>query len=337
MRLRLQCALFAGVLCGGLASCGPGRPSALEATAQRLGQSLSQTATALAANAADPESQRLAAQAAATAQGEAAAATEAARSALSAGAQAATATAEAPFRADLPLYGLDPESGRFGWIHPPLEIYVDGYKQYDYDNRFFGTVAQDFVVSSDITWNTKYGTTGCGFVLRSDGNKEALNQYMVVATRFGDGRVIFNIMLDGEFFDAKDLYAFGRDPEFQWQNDTTNRLSIVAQGDIFTIFTNGTKIGEIDVRTPPPPPPMPPEPEKPNKDADPEVQQAYQDAKQEYDETVSRINTEYARRVNVYQEGGTQFERGFIAMVALNESGYTDCKFEDTWLWLMEE
>jgi hypothetical protein len=319
-----------------LASCGPSGPSPADATAEVLGQILSLTATAAAANGVGPEGGQLTAEAIATAKSEAAAATEAVQSALSAGAEAATATAEAPFKGDLPLYGVDPAQGQFGWIHPPLEIYVDGYHQYDFDNRFFGTVAGDFAVSSDITWNTKYGTAGCGFVLRSDGDEEAPNQYLVVATRFGDGRVIFNVMLDGEFFDARDIYAFGRDPEFDWHNDTTNRLTVVGRGSVFSIFTNGTEIGKIDVSKPPPPPPLPPEPKKPDKDADPEVVAEYEQAKKEYDETVSRINTEYARRVKVYEDGGTQFERGFIAMVALNESGYTDCNFNDTWLWLMQ-
>jgi hypothetical protein len=174
-------------------------------------------------------------------------------------------------------------------------------------------------------------------VLRSDGNEEALNQYMLVATRFGDGRVIFNIMLDGEIFDARDLYAFGLDPEFEWRNDTTNRIAVEARGDVFGIYTNGTKIGEIDVFEPPPPPPLPPEPEAPDEDADAEEIEAYEEAKEEYDATVSRIYTEYDRRVAVYEAGGTRLKRGFVAMVAVNESGYTDCQFNDTWLFIFEE
>lgn len=319
----------------GVSACVPAGPDPVEATADALGQSLVGTATA--EDPPDQDRQRGTAEAAATARGESAARTEAAILAQSANAQAATATAEAPYRTQLTSYGIDPTRGSFGWIHPPLQIYVEGYKEYDYANQFFGTIAEDFVVSSDITWNTKYGTAGCGFVLRSDGNEEALNQYMVVATRFGDGRVIFNIMLDGEIFDARDLYAFGLDPEFEWRNDTTNRIAVEARGNIFSIYTNGTKIGEIDVSEPPPPPPIPPEPEEPDDDADPEAQEAYEEAKQEYDDTVSRIYTEYDRRVAVYEAGGTRLPRGFAAMVAVNESGYTDCQFDDTWLFLFEE
>ena len=33
---------------------------------------------------------------------------------------------------------------------------------------------------------------------------------------------------------------------------------------------------------------------------------------------------------------GIRERRGFIAMVALAESGYVDCKFDNAWLWLMD-
>ncbi len=72
-----------------------------------------------------------------------------------------------------------------------------------------------FVVSSDITWNTQYGTSGCGFVLRSDGNKNALNQYMVIATRGASGHVLFVTMSQGKIVGGRDIYAYGIDPELQ--------------------------------------------------------------------------------------------------------------------------
>ncbi len=84
------------------------------------------------------------AQAEATARGLALDATQAAQSALSDEARAATATAFAPYIANLPRYGVDPEAGRPGWIHPPATLEVDGYMEYDYVNQFLATVAQDF-------------------------------------------------------------------------------------------------------------------------------------------------------------------------------------------------
>jgi hypothetical protein len=306
-----------------------------EATAQAIGQSIFLTATAAAEGAFDTDANRQTAEAAATAVSEAAAATQEVVAEVDQQVQSGTATAEAPILAELPNYDVDPAGGRVGWIHPPLEVHTEGYMQYDYGNIFLGTVAEDFVVSADITWNTQYGTAACGFVLRSDGNEEAFNQYLVLATRGGNGRVVFNTMAEGEVLDGYDLYAYGLDPEFDWQNDSTNRLTVVGRGSTFTIFTNGTEIGVINAGEPPPAPYTPAAPDKPAEDASNEEKEAYALAKEEYDRAVASIWTNYNDRMSVYEDHGTEFPRGFIAMVALNESGYTNCKFDNTWLWLI--
>lgn len=194
---------------------------------------------------------------------------------------AATAAAEAPIRAELQTYGVNPDEGRLGWIHPPELLDVEGYMGYTYTNRFLATVAIDFVISADITWNTQFGTTGCGFVLRTDGNEEALNQYMVIITRGAQGHAGFVTMAEGDVIleESQDIYANGIDPLFEWQNDTTNRVTVVGRGDTFTIYTNGTEIGQVTPET--------------------------------------------------------FYEKGFVAFVALNESGYTRCQYDNAWLWLL--
>jgi hypothetical protein len=218
----------------------------------------------------------------ATARGQVAAATQAAVATQAALDQVATAAAFAPIEAELLSYGIDPAAGRLGWVHPPEQIYVEDYLGFDYANRFLETIAADFVVAADITWATQYGSAGCGFVVRSDGNEEAFTQYLIIATRGAQGHVGFIVMREGEVSidESQDIYANGIDPLFEWQNDTTNRFVIVGRGDTFTIYTNGTLIGEITT------------------------------------------------------EGG--LAKGFVAFVALNESGYTDCQYDKAWLWLME-
>lgn len=222
------------------------------------------------------------AQAEATAAAVDRAAAQATATAEAAAAVAADAAREQPIREALPLYGVDPNEGRLGWIHEPLLIDVEGFQQYTYRNMFAGTVARDFVMSADITWNTQFGTTGCGFVIRSDGNEDAVSQYLVIATRGAQGHVGFIVQEAGEVItdDSVDIYANGIDPLFEWQNDTTNRLTVVGRGDNFRIYTNDTLIGEL--------------------------------------------------------EGGYGYNEGFVAFVALNESGNTRCQFDNAWLWLLE-
>lgn len=209
-----------------------------------------------------------------------AAAVEATAEAVSA---EATEVAISPILAELPNYGVDPANGEVAWIHPPVTIEATGYMTYTYANRRIATVAEDFVVSADITWNTRFGTTGCGFVLRSDGNEDGYNQYIVLATRAGNGEVLFTIMEDGDVKtnEITEIFAGSLDPAFDWRNDTTNNMTIVARGNTFEIYTNGTKLDEV---TP-----------------------------------------------------SVAFERGFIAFVALNESGTTTCHYDNAWLWLIDK
>ncbi len=252
------------------------------ATAESLGQILVQTATAQAAQVVEAGDTIATVEAEATVQAQLVEATQVAEATIEALNQAATATAVAPIEAELRSYGIDPSQGRLGWMHPPLALDVEGFLQYGYDNAFIETVAADFVVAADITWNTQFGSTGCGYVVRSDGQEDALSQYLVIATRGAEGHVGFIVQRDGQISidETEEIYANGIDPLFEWQNDTTNRIVVVGRGDTFTIFTNGTKIGEQTI------------------------------------------------------EAG--FEKGFVAFVALNESGFTKCQFDNAWLWLLD-
>jgi hypothetical protein len=111
--------------------------------------------------------------------------------------------------------------------------------------------AADFALAADITWDTQYGGSGCGFMFRSDGDKNKPNQYMVIATRFANGHVIFSALADGELANIHEFYPRDDDRSFDAQNGTTNRLAVVARGNLIEIYTNGVKIGEVDTTQPP--------------------------------------------------------------------------------------
>jgi hypothetical protein len=318
-------------------SCGLGSGStSKDATLEAISSSIRETATYQAAENQNPNIGVQTAEAAATGSGESAAATQAAQAALSDEAKAATATAVAPILAELPHYGVDPNAGQMGWIHPPATLETHGYMQYAYINRFIATVAGDFVVSSDITWNSQYTTNGCGFVLRSDGNKNALNQYIAVLTREAIGHFLFGFMVKGKVITGRDIYAFGRDPNFRWENGQTNRLTIVARGNIFQIYTNGTLIGKIDVSAPPPLPSFPDPPKMPDDPTNTTAMADYQQKLAEHDQQVKEIKGNYQADQREIGNANTIFKRGLIALVVLSESGSTHCIFNNTWLWLIE-
>ncbi len=293
-------------------ACGVGSgPSSADLTVQAVSTSVlaTQTAEVLQEQAADSAAQT--AQAVADSQSKPAE-------------QTATAEAFAPRLAELPKYGVDPSEGRLGWVHPPVTLDASGFHQFEYINYFIGTVTTDFVVSFDITWDIVGSIAGCGFVLRSDGNSAALNQYMVIMTRVASGHVVFTTMSNGEVVQYRDIYARYTDKSFSWENLATNRLTVVGRGNTFYIYTNDTLIGEVDPTAPPKLPILPPAPQQP---AD----------KAEYDNVVSEINSQYSQRLNAANNADKIFEKGFVAMVALSESGRkTQCTFDNGWLFLIE-
>lgn len=332
---RLLC-LFALVFTLSACAAGNNLDGSKQATLDAISAEVRATATAQAAAAQNPNAAVETAQAEATALSQSLLATQSAQSMLSHEARAATATAFAPFIAELPKYGVDPSQGHPGWIHPPVTLEVEGYMQYDYANQFIATVAGDFVVSSDITWDTQYGSSGCGFVLRSDGNRNALSQYLTIITRGASGHLLFATMVDGEVVTGKDIYAYGRDPNFQWANHTTNRLTVVGRGNTFMVYLNDSLVGEIDPTAPLALPAIPPPPSLPA-NADPNAMAVYNQKKAEHEAVATQIAADYQyRQRQAAEKAKTVFERGFIAMVVLSESGRSVCQFDNTWLWLIE-
>ena len=163
------------------------------------------------------------------------------------------------------------------------------------------TVAKDFVLASDITWDTEYGGSGCGFVFRSDGKTDAPSQYLVVASRLADGHVFFAVMSKGQLVVGKDFYANGIDPKFDASNGATNRLTVVGQGMDFTIYSNGTKLGEANPNDPLPTLVLPDPPPRPDNMLDPAVASAYRNEVAAHRALVNRLKNEYDQRVRLWR------------------------------------
>ena len=258
--------------CSGPSASGP------RATAQALAESINQTATVAAQGDVSSSEGLLTAQAAATAERQSIDVTQTAQAQVAADEAAQTAAAAAPIEAELATYGVDPANGKLAWIHPPVDITIDGYLQSDFVNQYLATVARDFVVSADITWNNDTSLSGCGFVLRSDGNQDAPNQYVMLITQANAGSMSFLRQTNGEPFAVRAFSFGGIDPTFGWHNGETNRMTVVGRGDTFSLYTNGAFIEEVSA---------------------------------------------------------SEFETGFVAMVAISESGQTHCQFDNAWLWII--
>ncbi len=315
-------------------ACG-GASSSTESTLQAISAEVRGTGTAAAAQQLDPLAVAGTVQAEATAFSQSSSETQAAQGALGSDAQTATAAAFAPILAELPKYDVDPLAGRPGWVHPPVTLEVEGFMNYDYVNHFITTLAQDFVISADITWDAIGSESSCGFVMRSDGNDDAMDTYLATISRVASGHFLFLTVAKGEVVTGQDIYAQDLDPAFDWQNKATNRLTVVGRGNHFWIYTNGTLIGDVDPSAPPVLV-LPPEPKQP-KGSDPVAMAAFQLAKASFEEETRLVKAEYRARMKALKNADTTFDRGFMALVALSRAGTkATCQFENAWLWLIE-
>ena len=316
-------------------ACGSG--SDPEATAQAISDIFSKTATAAASGDTSPDNPVQTAQVEATEIAQTVEVTKEAISEADAEAQKATTTAEAPVLGELKLYGVDTDAGYVAWIHRPLTLEVDGYMAFDFANDHPETIIRDFVISSDITWNTQYGSSGCGFMLRSNGDQNSTDQYMALITRGGSGHLIFAIMENGEPVGGYDIFPRTNDKSFDWHNDTTNRVAVKGDGSVFTFFTNGTQVGEIDLTKPPPKPVLPAQPKIPEDQTDIKGMDQYRKQLEEYLQLVEDANENYKALLGRFERKSPIFEEGFAGMAVVSESGQTTCHFDNTWLWIIEE
>jgi len=320
-----------------LVACTPdGAQEPVNETLVAMGESIAGTATAAAL--ADQSAGTLAtAQAKATSDAQSIQATQTARVSERSEAVKSTDAAASPVIAELSKYGVDPARGKVGWVHEPLTIELEGYQQIETGNDYMNVTAADFVLSADINWETQYGSSGCGFMFRSDGNKEKINQYMVIASRFANGRVVFMALSDGELANMRGFYPKDADPTFDWQNNTTNELTVVAIGNVIELYTNGIKIGEVDTTEPPKPIPSPPKPVAPVDQSNQAAVNNYEQQLKEYEDIIKQSQLNYQKALKKHEENPAVFEKGFLAMLAASESGRTRCTFNDAWLWLIEQ
>ncbi len=249
----------------------------------------------------------------------------------------ATQTALAPIQASLATLGVDPSQGSLGWIQPPLHLEIDQYRGQKFDNKFPTVIAQDFAMSSDFTWDTEYGGSGCALVFRSNGDQASPSQYMVAASRLASGHVFFAVMAQGQLMIVKDFYAHGVDPLFNATNGATNRLAVVGRGLNFSVYSNGTKLGDVNPTAPLAPLKLPDPPVKPLNLNDQAAMQTYKQAMAQYNKDVAPLKAEYNQRVALWNKLPKSFPSGFTALGAVADSGRTVCDFNNAWLWLIGE
>lgn len=262
-------------------------------------------------------------------------ATQTAVAALTDSSHLATATAIAPLVAELPRYGINPADGYIAWQNPPVTVDSQDTAQTGFANYFQGGSAGDFVLAADITWHTVNSTSGCGFAFRSNGDANQPSQYVVIISRVASGYLTFLETEAGKIANFHSFYPKDKDKLFNWANDSTNRLAIVAQGTLVDIFTNGVQVGEVDLTQPPSESiAIPATPELPS-GASTVLAQDYQDQLNQMNASIGLLNGQLTQAKQNYAPANAMLTDGFLGFVGLSQSGATTCKFDNAWLFIL--
>jgi hypothetical protein len=249
-----------------------------------------------------------------------------------------TATAAVPVLEELQKYGISPFDGKVAWLHPTITLNLTGPNQVDFANNYPEITARDFILASDITWNTNYGLSGCGFMFHSNGNNTKPSQETLLLTRFAYGSMNFAVMVDGNNTNLQVFYPRVNDKSFQWENDTSNRLIIISRANILDIYTNGILIAEINVNDPPPPslnlPKIPQLPDNPT----PQQVSDYQLLLRQYQSTSDEMQNQLAlAHRNYYANKTPPLSDGFLGFIASSSAGKAECTFSNSWLFLFNQ
>jgi hypothetical protein len=136
-------------------------------------------------------------------------------------------------------------AGSLGWLQTESQsIEMDGGNQWIYQPFAENLVANDFIIKTDVTWDSTGGLAVCGFYYRSEPNFEQGEQYLfemlrlsgmpawaIALMKYGDvKKAITNVRTAGVIDQAK---------------GATNEVILFAQDGEFTLYINDQRIGQF--------------------------------------------------------------------------------------------
>jgi len=165
-----------------------------------------------------------------------------------------TATAEAKASAtaqalaalvseDLTAYGLSVTQGHLGWVEKSMRVTADEYGETLYNSPDEKYSAADFVLQTELTWNTSSGLAGCGLILRAEANFEKGKQYRLLFVRL-QNLPLWDMSIYDDGLLVQDI-RFQTSSALNDQQGSTNKIAVVAEGSKFTLYANSEKIGSI--------------------------------------------------------------------------------------------
>ena len=150
---------------------------------------------------------------------------------------------------ELANYDLTTEGGYLAWAESLFDIKTDTYGETRVYSPYEDVVVSDFVLQTEVTWETTTGFAGCGIIFRADGDLIESPQYRMHFIRLqGLPLWDFEYYKDDEFQSnvTGDILSTSA---LDSKQGSTNRITLVVQGERMTAYGNGDrKSGAVDGR-----------------------------------------------------------------------------------------
>ena len=144
---------------------------------------------------------------------------------------------------ELEKLGYTPDSGRVGWMQTYSdEIDMDSYNEMIYIPFAEDLSASDFILKTEITWESTSGLAGCSLIFRSEPDIQNGEQYIFETIRLTGlpGWDIIYIKYNQVQKNVTGLLTAGA---INQEQGSTNTYVLIAEGEKFTLYVNGERIG----------------------------------------------------------------------------------------------
>jgi hypothetical protein len=143
-------------------------------------------------------------------------------------------------------HGYKAEDGQLAWLgSKKIMLSVDTYSSWDFEFIDPDLVVKDFVLQTDVTWESTGGLAACGLVFRADEDLERGAYYEFMTIRLSGlpmwfvDRVDYNTIQD----DMTTKYPFSS--AINQKQGSTNTYLLIAKENSFTFYANNDRLGTV--------------------------------------------------------------------------------------------
>jgi hypothetical protein len=144
---------------------------------------------------------------------------------------------------ELEKYNLSTDGGYLAWAEGTFDIQTDTYGETRVYSPYEDIYVSDFVLQTDVTWETQTGFAGCGIIFRSNGDLLKAPQYQMLFIRLqGFPLWDFEYYKNGKFQSSllpNGALSTGALDDAQ---GSTNQITLVVQDTKMTAYGNGDRM-----------------------------------------------------------------------------------------------